>query len=111
MGRINNHAGGKGAQAGAGFDDDLARFFLERGGGGQQTESYELAAYFMARHTSIDCFEKRGEKGYLFLIGDEEFYPKVMRGEVAGIIGDRLQGDIPTRDIFACRFEAERRHE
>ena len=25
----------------------------------------------MAKHTSIDCFEKRGQKGFLFTVGDE----------------------------------------
>jgi hypothetical protein len=45
------------------MDDDLGRMVLEGGGGGQMTESYELAMYFMARHTSIDCFDRRGRKG------------------------------------------------
>jgi hypothetical protein len=88
-------------ESGIEMDDDLGRFFLEGGGGGQQTESYELAAYFLARHTSIDCFEKRGEKGYLFIIGDEQYYPRVKAREVERIIGDRLQSDIWTKDIFA----------
>ena len=51
-------------ESGIEMDDDLGRLFLEGGGGGQSTESYELAMYFTARHTAIDCFEKRGEKGY-----------------------------------------------
>ena len=34
------------------MDDDLSRILLEGGGGGQKTESYELALYFMARHTA-----------------------------------------------------------
>ena len=59
------------------MDEDLGRIVLEGGGGGQMTESYELAMYFMARHTAIDCFEKRGRRGYLFIIGDELAYPKV----------------------------------
>jgi hypothetical protein len=90
------------------MDDDLGRMFLEGGGGGQQTESYELAAYFMARHTSIDCFEKRGEKGYLFIIGDEAYYPNVKRAEVERIIGDSLEADISTKDLFV---ELRRKYE
>ncbi|HEY8481982.1 MAG TPA: hypothetical protein VIL71_19320 [Spirillospora sp.] len=82
------------------MDDDLERILLEGGGGGQKRESYELAMYFMARHTSIDCFEKRGRRGYLFMIGDELAYPKVKRGEVAEIIGDDLDRDIPVADIL-----------
>jgi hypothetical protein len=33
------------------MDENLENMFLEGGGGGQQTESYELAMYVMARHT------------------------------------------------------------
>ncbi|NUT35035.1 MAG: hypothetical protein HOV79_18410 [Hamadaea sp.] len=72
------------------MDDDLGRIVLEGGGGGQRTESYELAMYFMARHTAIDCFERRGRRGYLFIIGDELPYRQVKPAEVAKVIGDRL---------------------
>ena len=56
------------------MDDNLENIFLEGGGGGQRTESYELAMYFIARHTDIDCWNKHGRKGYLFIIGDEMAY-------------------------------------
>jgi hypothetical protein len=59
------------------------------------TESYELAMYAMARHTSLDCHEKRGRRGYLFLIGDELPYGKVKAREAREVIGDRLTADIP----------------
>lgn len=81
------------------LDDDLGRFLLEGGGGGQMTESYELAMYFMARHTSIDCFEKRGRRGYLFIIGDEHAYKRVKPAEVQAVIGDPLNEPIPLRQI------------
>src|SRR5580658_4603845 len=53
------------------MDRNLENMILEGGGGGQSTESYELTMYVAARHTAIDCWEKRGRKGYLFMIGDE----------------------------------------
>lgn len=42
-----------------------------KGGGGNTEESYALAWAMAAYKTSIDCFEKRGQKGYLFTIGDD----------------------------------------
>ncbi|MBG0826524.1 hypothetical protein HS041_01845 [Planomonospora sp. ID67723] len=81
------------------MDEHLGNILLEGGGGGQMRESYELAMYFMARHTSIDCFEKRGRRGYLFIIGDELPYPRVKRQEAGGVIGDRLERDVPIEEI------------
>ena len=81
------------------MDENLENFFLEGGGGGQQTESYELAMYFIARHTDIDCWNKRGHKGYLFIIGDEMAYPSVKKGEVRDHIGDGMEREISTAEI------------
>ena len=83
------------------MDDDLARIVLEGGGGGQKMESYELAMYFMARHTSLDSMLHRGRRGYLFLIGDEMPYPRVKPREVRAIIGDELGEPIGTEAIVA----------
>jgi hypothetical protein len=83
------------------MDDDLARIVLEGGGGGQKTESYELAMYFMARHTALDSFSHRGRRGYLFLIGDEMPYPRVNPKEVKRFIGDKLDEPISTEAIIA----------
>jgi hypothetical protein len=75
---------------------------LEGGGGGQNTESYELALYFMARHTSLDCVEKRNKKGYLYIIGDEKPYSQVKGAEVANTIGGSMnpQENIDFADIL-----------
>lgn len=82
------------------MDEQLEQIVLEGGGGGQVHESYELGAYFVARHTALDCFEKRQKKGYLFLMGDEMPYEKVRAEQVERLIGDKLAEDIPTREIF-----------
>lgn len=83
------------------MDEDLARIVLEGGGGGQRTESYELAMYFMARHTRLDSMIKRGRRGYLFLIGDEMAYSHVKPKEVERVIGDTLAEPIPVASIVA----------
>ncbi len=89
-------------ESGAEMEGDLGNFYLEGNGGGQMPpqESYELAAYVTARHTSIDCLEKRGKLGYCFIIGDEMPYAKVRAAHVRKLIGGGLEADIPTVDIF-----------
>lgn len=83
------------------MDDDLSRMWLEEGGGGSGEESYELFAYYAARKTRVDAIDKRGQKGFCFITGDEAPYPTVSQAEVKRIIGDDIAGDIPTADIFA----------
>lgn len=78
----------------------LEKVFLEKGGGGNGFESYELPWYFAAFHTSIDCFEKRGKKGYLFTIGDEETPPCVKASQVSRFIGATPEQDIDIKDMY-----------
>ena len=82
-------------ESGIEIDEDLAKLWLEGGGGGQRTESYELAMYFMARKTAIDCLEKARPAGIPVLIGDEMPYGYVKRKEVARVLGDQIEADIP----------------
>ena len=49
-------------ESGNEIEDDLSRLYLEGGGGGQRTESYELALYFLARKTAIDCHENAARR-------------------------------------------------
>jgi hypothetical protein len=83
------------------MDGDLERIVLEGGGGGQKRESYELALYLMARHTATDCFDVRGKRGYLFIIGDEMAYDRVKPREVSSVIGDTLTEPVPLQAIAA----------
>jgi hypothetical protein len=82
------------------MDQNLENMILEGGGGGQKCESYELMFYLAARHTAIDCWDKRQRKGYLFMIGDEMAYPAVKTEEVRRAIGDTLQAPIPLEQII-----------
>lgn len=70
------------------LDHWLTTVFLEAGGGGNAGESYHLAWYFAAHHTSIDCFEKRNQKGLLFTIGDEPVLSNLPQRAIKSIMGN-----------------------
>lgn len=69
------------------IDECLLNCLLEKRGGGNNGESYSLAWYHAANHTSIDCFEKRGIKGTLISIGDEPFHMEVPGNVIKRIYG------------------------
>lgn len=73
--------------------EQLARIYLEQGGGGNTYESYAAAWYFAATRTAIDCFTKRGKKGYLFTVGDECPTPYLLARDIERFLGDKIQGD------------------
>jgi uncharacterized protein YegL len=87
-------------ESGIEIENDLTNLFLEGGGGGQQTESYELALYFEDRHVVTDHYQKRGMKGYMFIIGDEMPYNKLKIHEVEQVIGDKLTEAISVEQII-----------
>jgi hypothetical protein len=83
------------------MDQWLTWSYLEGGGGGLGSESYELALYFLALHTGMDCLAKRKKRGYLFLTGDERPYPILSRHVVEAVVGDRLDADIKVEEVVA----------
>jgi hypothetical protein len=80
--------------------DQLKMIWLEKGGGGNQQESYHLPWYFAAQHTQIDCFEKRNKKGYLFTVGDEEPPEELLAAHAAAIFGDSLERDLSVGELL-----------
>lgn len=88
-------------ESGNEMEDHLENIMIEQGGGGGSRESYELGMYFFANKTKIDCLEKRGDKGYLFTIGDEMPYRLIDKDQVKTIFGDTIQADIPIKDVIA----------
>lgn len=69
------------------LDKWLTDIYLEGGGGANKGESYFLAWHFAGMHTSIDCFEKRSQKGFLFTIGDEPVLDSIPKREIESIMG------------------------
>ena len=81
--------------------EQLTKIYLERGGGGNHYESYALAWYFAAMHTRIDCFDKRGKKGILFTVGDEQPTQYLMASDIERVMGYRPQFDrIGTQELL-----------
>ena len=81
-------------------DDHLRNIWLVGDGGANDGESYDLLVYAAARKTVLDCYEKRGRRGYLFLYADEPFMQVVSIEEVADTFGDRIPQDIPIQQII-----------
>ncbi|MBE8727389.1 hypothetical protein [Flavobacterium hungaricum] len=69
----------------------LTRTYIEGGGGGNAGESYLLAWYFAAFHTKTDAFEKRGQKGLLFTVGDEPGLKTLPASSIKEIMGQGQQ--------------------
>lgn len=88
-------------------DKWLQKVWPEGGGGGNGGESYMLAWLFAAYQTVIDSFEKRGQKGFLFTIGDEPVLRTISTSAIRGITG---LGDIPTNSIELLEKAKEKYH-
>lgn len=74
--------------------EQLTDIYFEGRGGGNGGESYLLAWYFAARHTKIDCFEKRRKKGFLFTIGDECNHRTLTKAQIKKFFGDDVERDL-----------------
>ena len=86
--------------------EQLTDVYLEGGGGGNAFESYDLPWYFAAQRTSIDCFEKRGKKGYLFTMGDELPPPDgLSREDIKAVFGNDDQRGYSASELLEMAEE------
>jgi hypothetical protein len=81
--------------------EQLETLWLEKGGGGNDCESYTFPWYFAAMHTAIDCFEKRGKKGYLFTVGDEEPPLDLPGKAIAQFLGGQPPQNFSSKKLLA----------
>lgn len=84
------------------IDDNLDNVYVERGGGGNNGEMSTAIVWYVAHHVVTDAWEKRGKKGYLFLIGDECALP-VSAGAASTYLN--AQGEITPDDAFDAAME------
>ncbi len=80
--------------------EQLLDVWFEGNGGGNGGESYCLSWYFADTRTDIDCFNKRGKKGYLFTIGDECCHGTLSREEIKRVFGDDVERDFSAKELF-----------
>ena len=88
--------------------EQLNDIYFERGGGGNDGESYMLPWYFAARRCVTDAWEKRGKKGFLFTIGDEQCLPKLGKDAVEEFLGDTVERDLTAAELLT---EVSRKYE
>ncbi len=81
--------------------EQLTQIFIEHGGGGNCFESYNLPWYFAANHTVHDSLIKRGKRGYLFTIGDEESPQALTKAQIKEVIGDDMEREQSSDEMLA----------
>jgi hypothetical protein len=79
--------------------EQLTNIYFERGGGGNNFESYPLTWYFAANHTKIDSM-KRGQKGFIFTMGDDGYPDELTKSEIEEIFGDKIEANIPVKKLL-----------
>jgi hypothetical protein len=79
----------------------LTKIYIEHGGGANESESYDFSWYFAGVHTSIDCWEKRQKKGYLFTIGDESTPYGLERKHIKQFLDEDVQSDLSAKQCLA----------
>lgn len=87
--------------------EHLDKVFFEGGGGGNNYESYTAAWYMGVSHCKLDCWS-RGARGILITLGDERLNPVLRCDQIREFIGDNLQADVETEELFS---EAVRKFE
>jgi hypothetical protein len=77
--------------------DRLQKLVIEKGGGNQTTESYELAAWYFLKRVSMP---KAVHKPILVFIGDESPYSYLDRDQAQKYVGEAPQGRLLTVELF-----------
>jgi hypothetical protein len=84
-------------------DDALDHLVLEGGGGGNGFETASLLWYYMNKHVVTDTWEKRGKKGYFFMIADETA-GDLLPEHIVKFVGDEAP---PASELTAKKLAAE----
>lgn len=84
--------------------EQLEKIYFERGGGGNQWESYTAAWFFALHNTKLDCWN-RGKKGIIITMGDEPMNPFLPKKPLERALGCSLQDDVETSELYKAVTE------
>lgn len=76
------------------------KLWLEGHGGGNGGESYTLAWLFAHRKVHADAITKRGKKGFLFTIGDENVHDVITPEQALRVLNIDLEVDLAAADLL-----------
>lgn len=83
----------------------LSRIYLEGRGGGNNGESYLLPWIIAGNHTSIDSYEKRNQKGFLFTVGDESTLSRISKETLTNLTGVKYERDYTWQEAYELACE------
>lgn len=83
----------------------LSRIYLEGRGGGNNGESYLLPWIIAGNHTSIDSYEKRNQKGFLFTVGDEPTLSRISKETLTNLTGVKYERDYTWQEAYELACE------
>lgn len=83
------------------LDTWLTRTYIEKGGGGNEGESYLLAWFYAALHTATDSWDKRKQKGTLFTCGDEPSLSTLHANAIKHLMCETPQAGYTDHELLA----------
>lgn len=83
-------------EKGPALEEGLNTIYPEGGGGAGTKESYELAAYYYARH----CDMPNAKRALFVFCGDEGFYTRIKVNTIKTTTGETPAADVDTVDVF-----------
>ena len=85
--------------------EQLRQMWLVGNGGGNGSESYDLAWYFAGRYVHSDSYEKSGKLGFLFTFGDEPApFQTVSKAQLETIFGPgEYESTTPAASLAAAK--------
>ena len=82
-------------ESGIEVEDNLTNLYIEGAGGGNKYENYDIPIYTLARLVKTDALEKRGKKGYAFIICDEALPTVCKASTILSVFGIKEKENIP----------------